>query len=164
MLIFLIGYMGSGKTTAGKKLAQALGYEFVDVDDLIELKEGKTIAQLFDAEGEDCFREIEKQVLQATFNKNNAVISTGGGAPCFFDNMEQMNKHGKTIYIELEPRVLAERLKNEKNERPLIKNKTDEKLLSFIEATLAKRNPYYKKAQKIVEGANLTVDDLLTIL
>jgi shikimate kinase len=160
MRIFLIGYMGSGKTTAGKKLAQKLGFEFIDLDTLIEQQQGKTIAELFNEEGEPRFREIEKQVLHSTFNTHNAVISTGGGAPCFFDNMEQMNHHGKTIYIELEPKTLVDRLRQAKQERPLIKDKTDEALLAFVEEALEKRSPFYQKAQATVKGINLKVDDL----
>jgi len=158
MLIYLIGYMGSGKTTAGKRLANRLGYEFIDLDEWIELHENRTIAEIFDQSGEEYFRQIEQQTLYKTFHLKNSVISTGGGVPCFFDNMDQMNIHGITIYIDLKAKALASRLKEAKNQRPLIKDKSDEELVRFIEEALEKRVPYYSKAKYTVDGLNLSAE------
>jgi len=153
--------MGCGKTTAGKRLANKLGWPFIDLDDRIEEQTGKTIAELFEKDGETIFRELEKKALHSTFELKHAVISTGGGAPCFFDNMEQMNRNGNTIYIELPPKVLVDRLRGAKNQRPLIKGKTDEELLVFITEALEKRSPYYKKAKTTVDGVGLTAESIL---
>jgi shikimate kinase len=109
-LIFLIGFMGCGKTTLGRKLASRLDYEFIDLDDIFEEKVGMTITEYFSAFGEDAFRKLESEVLKQTKYPENAVVSTGGGLPCFFDNMDWMNAHGKTIYIKLSPKTLANRL------------------------------------------------------
>jgi shikimate kinase len=97
--------MGCGKTTAGKRLALKLGYEFVDLDHVIEAVEQRTIAEIFEQEGQNAFRLIEQRELHNTFNLKNTIVSTGGGAPCFFDNIEQMNKHGNTVYIQLTPKT-----------------------------------------------------------
>jgi shikimate kinase len=156
--------MGCGKTTAGKKLANKMGWPFIDLDLLIEEHTGKSIAEIFEKEGEPAFRELEKQVLHSTFLLKHAIISTGGGAPCFFDNIDQMNLNGKTVYIELPSAVLADRLKAAKNQRPLIKGKSDEELLVFISEGLEKRAPYYQKAKFIVDGINLSAESILMVL
>ncbi len=164
MLIYLIGYMGCGKTTAGKRLANKLGYEFVDLDSVIETEQNRTISQIFESDGQDAFREIERKTIHQSFNLNNCVIATGGGAPCFFDNIEQMNAHGKTIYIKLSPKALASRLKSAKAERPIIAGKTDTELLGFIEQALGGREPFYSKAQIIVNGIGLNAETMVKAL
>ena len=156
--------MGCGKTTAGKKLANKLGWPFIDLDERIEEQSGKTVAELFETKGETAFRELVKQALHSTFELKHAVISTGGGAPCFFDNMEQMNQNGKTIYIELPPKVLFDRLKRAKNQRPLIKEKTDDELLAFITNALLKRAPFYQKAKIKVDWVTLSSESILMAL
>jgi len=153
--------MGCGKTTAGKRLANKLGWPFIDLDQRIEERAGKSVAELFEQEGESAFREMEKLALHSTFELKHAVISTGGGTPCFFDNMDQMNLTGKTVYIELPPKVLADRLRGAKNKRPLIKGKTDEELLDFITEALEKRVHYYQKAKATVDGVSLSAESLL---
>ena len=161
MLIYLIGYMGCGKTTAGKKLASKLGYDFIDLDEVIESNNHKSIAEIFEDEGQESFRKIEQEALHNTFKLTNSVISTGGGAPCFFDNIEQMNSHGTTVYIHLTPKALVSRLSSAKNERPLIKGKSDNELLVFIETALTERESFYKKAQYKVEGLGLSADRII---
>lgn len=153
--------MGCGKTTAGKKLASKLSYDFIDLDEVIESTQQKTISDIFENEGQETFRKIEQNALHSTFKLTNAVISTGGGAPCFFDNIEQMNKYGKTVYIQLTPKALVSRLSSAKNERPLIKDKTDSELLEFIETAIAEREPFYKKAQFKVEGLGLSANKII---
>lgn len=138
--------MGSGKSTVGKGLAQTLNLQFIDLDSYIEERNFKTIPEIFASEGEDGFRKAEQKALHEVSEFENIVIATGGGAPCFFDNMDHIKKTGTSLYLEGSPRILAERLMNSKTERPLIKGKTEEELIAFIDETLAKRNNWYKRA------------------
>ena len=160
MNIFLIGFMGSGKTTAGKKLASRMKYRYIDLDTWIEEQEKMSIKDLFEKKGETYFRNQESKYLRETAHYKECVISTGGGAPCFFDNMDYMNKHGVTVYLKLEPNQLFSRLKNEKTERPLIKSKKDTELLEFIKQKLKEREEYYKQAHWIIDGYNLNISNL----
>lgn len=160
MLVYLIGYMGCGKTTAGKKLANKLGYTFIDVDNLIEEAQGVTISDIFANQGEDAFRKIEQEMLSTTFELDNAIIATGGGAPCFYNNIEAMNENGLTIYIEMSAKALVSRLKGGIEDRPILKGKSEEELLGFVEEALEIRNPFYKKSKAIVEGLNLSPESL----
>jgi shikimate kinase len=162
-LIFLIGFMGSGKTTLGRKLASRLGYEFMDLDHILEAKVGMTIAQYFSVHGEDAFRKLESELLKQIPYPENAVVSTGGGLPCFFDNIDWMNAHGKTVYINLSPKTLADRLENEKDKRPVLRDHGPN-LVNFIEGKLAERDKFYKQAQIIVEGLSLTAGKLGKLL
>ena len=163
-LIFLVGFMGCGKTTLGRRLASRLGYEFMDLDHILEEKEGMTIAEYFKKFGEDAFRKLESEVLKQTDYPEHAVISTGGGLPCFFDNMQWMNEHGKTVYIKLTPKTLAERLKNEKEERPLLREKHGEALVAFIEEKLGEREIFYNQAIIVADGLSLTADRVEKLL
>lgn len=147
--IFIVGYMGSGKTTVGKKLAKSLGLSFIDLDAFIESKQRKTVAQIFAERGEDEFRKIESNSLREVALFEDAVISTGGGTPCFFDNMELMNNAGTTIYIQAEPQELAERLLASKTVRPLIAGKSKDELTPFIAKHLAARERYYMNSKII---------------
>lgn len=144
--IFLIGYMGSGKTTVGKLLAKSLSLEFIDLDVYIENKQRKSIATLFEEKGEEMFRRIESQALQEVATFEDVLISTGGGAPCYFDNMALMNRVGTTVYIEASPEELAARLQASKTVRPLIAGKSREELIPFIREHLAQRERYYQSA------------------
>jgi shikimate kinase len=146
-MIFLIGYMGSGKTTIGRQIAKALFRPFVDLDQLIEEEEGRTISRIFAERGEAAFREMERDYLRKAVAQTNAVISTGGGAPCFFDNMAFMNAQGLTVFFDLSPEELLNNLRNAGNGRPLIADKTDEELLKLIPEMLAKRNLFYSQAK-----------------
>jgi shikimate kinase len=158
--IFLIGYMGSGKTTIGKMLAARLGYSFVDMDAHIEESQFKSVSQIFTEIGEAEFRKLEQKCLHEVAEFHHAVISTGGGAPCFFDNMEFMNSNGYTVYLKLTPAELAARLQFSKaNKRPLIANKKGEELLDFIADGLAKRETYYNQAALHING---TEEEIVT--
>ncbi|HEY0897299.1 MAG TPA: shikimate kinase [Sphingobacteriaceae bacterium] len=159
MIIFLVGFMGSGKTTLGKRLSRLLGYAFVDLDKVIESRAGATIPQYFQQHGEGAFRQLERECLQRGLPSGNAVVATGGGAPCYFDNMDWMNRHGVTVYLMLSPKALASRLKGSA-ERPLISGKSGPELVAFIEEKLAERESYYKKAACWVDGLNLTAEKL----
>jgi len=159
-LIFFIGFMGCGKTTWSRKLAAHLGYDFIDLDHLLEEQAGMTIAEYFATYGEDSFRILESEVLKQTPYTQNTVVSTGGGLPCFFDNMEWMNAHGKTVYIKLSPKTLVDRLERSKNKRPLLREKQGEELLAFITERLAEREVFYLQAGYIANGISLSVDGL----
>jgi len=151
--IFLIGYMGSGKTTVGKLLAAKLGYSFVDMDVHIEEKLFKSVSQIFAELGEEQFRLLERQSLYEVAKFDRVVISTGGGAPCFFDNMGYMNEQGMTVYLKLSPEELAERLElSRANKRPLLAGRKGEELRRFISDGLAKREPFYAQAAYTVSG------------
>lgn len=145
--IFLTGYMGSGKTTLGRALADAIGIPFIDLDHYIEQRYRKTISQLFAENGEDRFREIERRMLHEVGEFEDVIISTGGGTPCFFDNIEYMNEQGTTVYLDVPVERLFIRLSIARSKRPLIKEKNDEELMSFIKEQLEKRAPHYSKAQ-----------------
>lgn len=162
--IFLIGYMGCGKTTMGKKLAAKMDYEFVDLDHVFEEQEGTTIARYFAAHGEDAFRKLESAILKQTAYPGKTVISTGGGLPCFFDNMQWMNAHGQTVYIKLNAKTLAGRLEGGKEERPILRDKHGDDLIAFIGEKLTEREPHYNQATIIADGLSLTPEKLEQIL
>lgn len=145
--IILIGYMGAGKTTVGKALAQSLNLAFYDLDWYIEERYRRTVPQLFAERGEAGFREIEQRVLHEVAEFEDVVISSGGGTPCFFDNIDYMNRQAQTVYLKAAPDVLFRHLKMGKTERPLLKNKTDEELDRYIRNSLAAREPFYSKAR-----------------
>ena len=145
--IFLIGYMGAGKTTLGRALAAELGVEFIDLDCYIEERFRKTISQIFAEKGEEEFRNIERRMLHEVGEFENVIISTGGGTPCFFDNIEYMSSQGTTVYLDVPVERLFIRLSIARSKRPLIKDKNDEELRAFIAEQLGKRLPHYSKAQ-----------------
>ncbi|MGD1847405.1 MAG: shikimate kinase [Salibacteraceae bacterium] len=168
MNIYCLGYMGAGKTTLGRKLAKALGYHFLDLDAYIEKTSGRKISYLF-AEGmEDIFRKLERVALiYTTTAKQKLVISTGGGTPCFFDNMDIINRNGISIYFELDPQSLANRLMAAKEKRPLLKDKTEDELHAFITQHLKERDPFYRQAHLIESALNFDkarMDDLIARL
>ena len=153
--IFLLGYMGAGKTTLGKAFARAMGLTFVDLDWYIEERYHKTVRQIFAERGEDGFRELEKRMLHEVGDFEDVVISVGGGTPCFFDNVEYMNTMGDTIFLDVDIKVLFRRLKVAKQQRPLLVQKTDEELMAFIMENLQKRLPFYTKAKHVFNGEKL---------
>jgi len=162
--IFLIGFMGSGKSTLGAKLARVINYSFVDMDTLIEETAGMTIPGIFRELGEEVFRKWEHDILLELCTREKVVISTGGGAPCHNEMMQIMNAHGTTVYIKLSQEALKKRLQNSRTERPLIKGKSEDELLHFIEAKLTEREYYYSQAHHTVDGVNLKSEDLDTLL
>lgn len=142
--------MGTGKTTIGHMLSNALGCSFIDLDCYIESRYLKKINEIFSEQGEQKFREIEHRLLKEVSEMNDVVVSTGGGAACFFDNVQIMNQSGISIYLKSTPQKLASRLLNLKNTRPLLKNITKEDLPSFINKMLLEREPYYQNATYII--------------
>ncbi|WP_242691747.1 shikimate kinase [Desertivirga arenae] len=161
MKIFLVGFMGCGKTTFGKKLASKLGYKFVDLDKSVEESVGMSIPDYFEKFGETAFREKERAILQTRTYSENSVIATGGGAPCFFDNMQWMNEHGITVYISLTAKALASRLESATDERPVLQGLKGEDLERFIASKLAERDIFYTKASMIVEGINISPENFI---
>ena len=153
--IFLIGYMGAGKTTLGKAFSRELGLTFIDLDWYIEERFHKTVQQLFSERGEQGFRELEQKMLHEVAEFEDVVISAGGGTPCFFDNMDYMNACGDTVFLQVEPEVLFHRLKVAKQQRPLLANKSDEELMNFICEALQKRHPFYSQAKFLFRADEL---------
>ncbi len=163
--IFLIGYMGSGKTTVGKLLATKLGYSFVDMDAHIEEQQFKSVSKIFAERGEDEFRLLEQKCLREVAQFDDVIISTGGGAPCFFDNMEYMNAHGTTFYLCFTADELATRLATQAAKRPLIATKKGDELRQFIAEGLEKREPFYTQANYSVAGdVNTVVKEIVEII
>lgn len=160
MRVFLIGFMGCGKSTLGKKLAKKLNLNFIDMDHAIEEQEGMTINEIFSSKGENNFRKIENEYL-ASFETENVVVGTGGGAPCYYNNIDLINELGCSVYIKLPPKVLKDRLKGETNKRPLVQNMSDEELLSFIEVKLNEREVYYNNAHVIFDGLKFDIPELV---
>lgn len=149
--IILVGYMGAGKTTVGKALAKALNLQFYDLDWYIESRQHKTVPQIFAERGEEGFRKIEHNMLHEVAEFEDVVISCGGGTPCFFDNMDYMNAQGDVVYLKAAPEVLYRHLLMGKTERPLLKGKSPEELVTFITEQLAKREPFYNKARHTLD-------------
>ncbi len=151
--------MGCGKTTLGKALAQKLNYKFIDLDAWFEEQNKTTIAEYFEVHGETKFREKEHEFIIESQKLTNTIISTGGGAACFYNNIKVMNQSGTTIYVKLSPQSLMNRLQNETTTRPLIANKTNNDLLAFIEQKLSEREPFYTQAQVVLDKEDSTVDE-----
>ena len=153
--VILLGYMGCGKTKIGRRLSQKLNLNFIDLDHEIELFYSKTIVELFEDLGEVRFREIEREILiKILDNKDRFVLSLGGGTPCYFDNMEIIQKKTNfSFYINLSSKVLAKRLFSRKSARPLISSVVNEKeMLSFINKHLFERNIFYMQAKHIINS------------
>jgi shikimate kinase len=146
-LIFLVGFMGTGKTTLGKKIASKLKAEFIDLDQLVvKNQQVASIKELIETKGIDFFRQAESDVLKS-LNVENAIISTGGGTPCYFDNMEWMKRRGVVVFLQMDEGMIFSRLKQTRLEdRPLLKDLDDTGLKSFIHEKLAERMPYYSQA------------------
>jgi shikimate kinase len=162
--IFLIGFMGSGKSTLGDQLARRLEYQFVDMDLLIEDTAEMSIPEIFDEHGEEVFRKWEHDILLELCQREKLVISTGGGVPCHSGNMDLMNSHGSTLYLRLSPDALLSRLIKSRTERPLIKGKSEAELLVFIKSKLKVRDEFYLRATYVVDGLNMKAETLARLL
>lgn len=162
MNIYLIGFMGSGKSFTGQQLAAALHLPFVDLDERIEQTEKRSIAQVFDLEGEAYFRTIEAQLLRATLADDPAVISCGGGTPCFHQNMEWINANGLSVYLKASIPLLAKRLKKGQEHRPLIRGFNELELDAYIAERLAQRTHYYEQSEiTVIQESNLSLVPML---
>jgi shikimate kinase len=160
MKVYLIGMPGAGKSTLGRELATILNYAFFDLDAEIEKVASLTIPQIFKVNGEAFFRELESKILKTlSFSAEKAVIATGGGTPCFYNNLEFMNAHGLTIYLMASPDTLANRLiKTDLAGRPLFQERTKDDLHHFLAETLVNRATFYEQAGIVFESRSLTSD------
>lgn len=163
-IIYLIGFMASGKSKIGKKLADHLGYRFVDLDQEIEEKEKRSIQEIFEQVGEEAFRKIESEVLKETPTKEHTVIALGGGTPCSESNIAFIRSYGTSIYLKLDPEILIGRLRQIKESRPLTKSKSDLEIKTMVYDLLDHRSFYYEQADLILEDNHPTVNKLLSLL
>ncbi|MBS1595234.1 MAG: shikimate kinase [Bacteroidetes bacterium] len=160
MTVFLIGFMGAGKTTLGKKLAPKLQCTFIDVDHLLEQQEGMSIKDVIAAHGEPYFRQRESETLRS-IDLDNKIISTGGGTPCFHDNMAWMNAHGITLYLNVSEKAIYSRLKTvDREQRPLLRGLDDEQLRIFIKEKLNERRLFYEQALLALDPISEPLNDV----
>jgi shikimate kinase len=164
--IFLIGMMGAGKTTLGRQLAERLGYAFVDLDDYIEQREGKSVPHLFEEGGQERFRQKERQALEAVVHEfQQAVIATGGGTPCFFNNMAFINQQGTSVFLNAPADELTQRLLlTDLSQRPLLAQKNEAELKDFIVKTLAERIAFYRQARYTLSGKRYNIEQLESLV
>ncbi len=177
MIVFLIGFMGSGKSFYAKGLSEYLHVPFVDLDQFIEENQDISISEIFEKLGEPSFRALESAAIKQVYGdlmarttetqeKNHilGIISCGGGTPCFNDNMEWMNAHGLTIWINPSEDIILERLLKEKKTRPLIASLSDDALKGFIHQKLLERKPTYEKSTSVITHHNTTIDEFVNTI
>lgn len=164
MRIYLLGYMGSGKSVIGDELAGLLKYKFIDLDEAVVKAAGMPVPHIFEVHGENHFRQLEKEQLHKTIETENAVIATGGGTPSFFDNMKWMNSHGTTVYLKMNPGILFRRLAFEKADRPRLSHLTDIELMEQIVEDITRREHVYLKAQHIIEDFQVNADNIAKLV
>lgn len=164
MRIYITGFMGSGKSTVGRQLAGKLNYRFIDLDVYIESETGIAVAEIFSHYGEEFFRESESKALLKTFEMDNIVVSTGGGTPCFYQNMQRINENGISIYLKLPADALVTRLKQSSRKRPLLENMHADDIRKMVHDLLEKRKVFYEQAMYIIEGLNIKANDLMILL
>ena len=169
--IFLIGYMGCGKSTMGRAVSELTGIPFIDLDNYIERRFHLTVKAIFAERGEEGFRDVERSMLQEVADFEDVIVACGGGTPCFFDNMEYMNQVAETYYLKATPETICSHLKISKGERPLLKGKSPEELHEFVSQQLQDRSKFYEKAQHIIDvnvldnfdKIDFVVDEILKI-
>lgn len=166
MILFLVGYAGSGKSSLAKRLSRRLGVKFLDTDKLVEEREGASIADIFFYQGEEYFRQAERSVVEDIIASDfDGIVATGGGLPTWGDNMERMNEVGMTIYLQRSPEQILSRLSDYGRERrPMFRGKSDEELLSFMHEHIAQREPYYAQAQMVIDCNTMSDDDVVSYI
>lgn len=164
MKIFIIGYMCSGKSTVGKRLARKLNYDFIDLDLYFEEKYHISVDDFFKKYGDDAFRKIETKLLNEILTKDNIVISTGGGTPCFNENMNLMKNNGVSVYLKMHINSLKDRILNSKKQRPLLKNISEDNIDDFLSDHLSKREVFYQQADFTVKGENVDVEGMVELI
>lgn len=164
MLIFLIGFMGSGKSYVGKRLAPKLNFDYLDLDEYIVQKAGKSISVIFEEDGENAFRQIESDSLKSLAERENLIVATGGGTPCFFDHMHWMNTQGKTVFLDVATPLLVKRLQAEVVHRPLLAKLSNTELAAYIEQKIAERRHFYEQAQLTLKQENEAADRVISLL
>ena len=162
--IYIVGYMGAGKTTAARRLASRLGWEVADTDDLFETKYRISVCDFFNKYDEPLYRKLESEVLKETESLENVVVATGGGTACFFDNMEWMNRHGITVFLRISEKAVIDRLVHAKRKRPLAEGKSEEELTEFVKKNYAERMPFYEQARLTVKAEDLDLDNLVRLV
>jgi shikimate kinase len=162
MRYFIIGFKNSGKTTFGRILAGRLGLEFLDLDEFIEKREGKSIPEIYTRLGDEGFRRLEwKTLKEVSVQHNHIVISTGGGAPCHCDNMSLMEKYGDVVYLNVSNDLLVERLQQAAKERPIVLGKSESELREYIAQMRERCEHHYLRAKYIIAGDNPDVEELV---
>jgi shikimate kinase len=165
MRIFLIGFMGSGKTHWGTRIAEKLQIPFYDLDAVIVNSEGMSISEIFAEKGEEYFRYMEKRTLEDLVSREeHFVLSAGGGTPCFFNNIKFMKRNGRVLWLNTSLEVLNKRLLKEKISRPLLRNITEAGLRAYIIRKLSERKMYYEQADLMVHEETVELDSLLKML
>lgn len=162
--IYLVGYMGAGKTTAAKRIANRLGWEVADTDTLFEEKYKISVDDFFQKYDEQLYRKLESEILKSTENLANTVVSTGGGTACYFDNMEWMNRHGLTVFMRISPKAAVDRVLHSRHKRPLVRGKTEAELTEFVEQHYASRLPFYEQAQITVKSEDFDLEGLMGMI
>ena len=162
--IYLVGYMGAGKTTAAKRIATRLGWDVADTDAMFEEKYRISIHDFFQKYDEPLFRKLESEILKSTENMENTVISTGGGLACHCDNMEWMNRHGLTVFMRISPEAAADRILHSKRKRPLTDNKNEVELAEYIRQHYAERLPFYEQAKITVKSEDFDLDSFMNLI
>lgn len=160
MRIYLVGYMYAGKTTIGKALSKKLGCDFLDLDNAFEEHYKTSIPLFFEKYGEEAFRILESKILQSTKERDNVVVSTGGGTPCYFDNMDFINQNGVSVYLHLSVGAIISRMERSKKVRPVLAHKSLDECKAFIAEQLGFREPFYSKAQVTVEALSLNPQEI----
>ena len=168
--VFLIGYMGAGKTTAGKILARRMNLNYIDTDYFVESRYHRKISEIFASEGEAYFREMEQRILLELSEYEDVIVSTGGGLPCFNGNMTLMNNTGITVYLDVPAAELAARLEKSITIRPVLKQRAGDELIGFIKESLSARKPFYEQAkiwlqtEKMNNNIEVLVEELESLL
>ncbi|TSA26106.1 MAG: shikimate kinase [Bacteroidetes bacterium] len=162
--IYLIGYMTSGKSWLGKELASLTGMEFIDLDELFEERFRVSITDFFAKYGEHLFRQLERELLLQTAGLGQGIISTGGGAPCFSNNMAFVLKSGTSIYLRMQLPDLIKRIRGIRKKRPLLKDLTPSEVAAYVRNQLAEREPYYLQADYIFDGPDYPVEEIVRLL
>ena len=160
--IYLVGYMGAGKTTTARRLANKLGWQVVDTDALFEEKYKISVNDFFNKYDEPLYRKLESAVLKETETIENVVVSTGGGSDCYFDYMDWMNSHGLTVFMRISPEAAVDRVIHSRHKRPLVEGKSEEELTEFVKQHYASRIPFYEQAKITVKSENLDLEALLS--
>lgn len=158
--IYLVGYMGAGKTTTARRLAHQLGWEVADTDALFEEKYKISVNDFFNKYDEPLYRKLESAVLKETENLENVVVATGGGTACYFDNMEWMNSHGLTVFMRISPQAAVDRVIHSRHKRPLAIGKTEEELTEFVAQHYTSRMPFYEQARITIKSEDLDLENL----
>jgi shikimate kinase len=162
--IYLTGFMGSGKSSTGRKIASSLRWNFADTDKIVEEQEGASVPELFRQKGEDYFRKAEALALKTVSGRSKTVVACGGGTPCSADNLEVMRSTGVIVYLKLPVAELAKRLQKSATVRPLLTGTGKDEMISRVQELLAGRTVWYERADLIIEGPDTTVEEITSLI